>query len=625
MVLRSCGGSEAGDAVIFCGSGSTAAIDKLQRLLRVSGVAEKLRSGLSAADRPVVFVGGAEHHSNLLSWRESICDVEVVPIDPRTGLLDLAVLERGLAKHRSRRLRMGSFSACSNVTGIVFQVEAITRLLHREGALSFWDYAGGGAYLPIKMSDPSDPARDPDAVFLSPHKFIGGAGGVPGVLVAKRAVLESRGTEPTFAGGGTVRFVTDTTQLYSTSVEEREEGGTPAVAASIRCGLVFRLKDRIGVELIHERERAMVRRAAAVWRPCSNIEVLGGWEAPRLAFFSFLIRAPDTNGCTWLHHNFVTALLSDVFGIQSRGGCSCAGPYGLFLLGIDDEAGQQDRLQKEVIEGSEMSKPGWTRINLNFFISDEEVDYILEAVRLVATYGYKLLPFYHCEPDSGLWKHKSRVGGGDGLASLYDFELLETPDEADSCNDGSSVTPDASGETESERHAVLQRQLTQVHSLLEGLSAVDVHNHKLSTFGGQKLVRQLVPALQSRPGNMACDTVSTSIATAPPKPQRATEATVTAKPPLVARVTSKMSSPWRRTTPSVSTDISTHIRSNMTDSASSLPPLHPKPATKQAGENKVAKQGRQQTSSLRRFGLCNGVDALPPMATHRSAATTGRS
>jgi selenocysteine lyase/cysteine desulfurase len=338
----------------------------------------------------VVFIGPYEHHSNELPWRESIADVVVVPEDA-DGHVDRAALAAALERHADRPLKIGSFSAASNVTGILTDTAAISALLHRHGALACWDYAAAGPYVEITMTGK-------DAVFLSPHKFVGGPG-TPGVLVVRRQLLGNR--VPTVPGGGTVDYVNSHTQHYLRDPAHREEGGTPAIVESIRAGMVFALKRAVGTDLIRERELRFQRIAVAAWAANPAIEVLGNPRADRLSIFSFVVRRP---GGRFLHYNFVVALLNDLFGIQSRGGCSCAGPYGHRLLGIDlDHA---HRLEHEVLGGCDGIKPGWARISLTYFLTDAVCRYIVEAVDLVARHGWKLLPDYRFDPYSGLWRHR---------------------------------------------------------------------------------------------------------------------------------------------------------------------------------------------------------------------------
>jgi selenocysteine lyase/cysteine desulfurase len=401
-IIRDAVGGDDEVAVLFCGSGSTGAVDKLIGVLNLRIPADldaryRLSDRIPARERPVVFTGPFEHHSNELPWRESIAEVVVIREDA-DGHIDLGQLEEELVGHAGRPLRIGSFSAASNVTGIVSDTRAIASLLHRHGALSFWDFAAAGPYVQIDMGAPDgDPLAYKDAVFLSPHKFIGGPG-TPGVLVVRRELLRNR--VPTVPGGGTVAYVNPTEHRYLDDPVEREEGGTPAIVESIRAGLVFQLKEAVGAGTIQALERSFIRRAMASWGANPNIELLGNLEAERLSIVSFVVR----HGARYLHHNFVVALLNDLFGIQSRGGCSCAGPYGHRLLGIDIE--RSHSFEREIARGCEGIKPGWVRVNFNYFISDVVFDYLLEAVHLVADQGWKLLGDYRFDPASGLWRHR---------------------------------------------------------------------------------------------------------------------------------------------------------------------------------------------------------------------------
>jgi selenocysteine lyase/cysteine desulfurase len=390
-------------AVIFCGSGSTAAIDRLIAILNLRIPADlddryALSDAIPANERPVVFIGPFEHHSNELPWRESIADVVTIPEDA-DGHISVAELERRLIEFADRPLKIGSFSAASNVTGIVTDVAGIARLLHAHGALSIWDYAASAPYVSIDMSGGDDPSARMDAVVLSPHKFIGGPG-TPGVLAVRKELLRNR--VPAVVGGGTVAYVNPDDHVYLADPEHREEGGTPAIVESIRAGLVFHLKHAVGVDTIRAHEEDFLRRAVSAWHTHPNIEVLGNLEAERLSIVSFVIRG--TSG-RYLHHNYVVALLNDLFGIQSRGGCSCAGPYGHRLLGIDIERSHE--FEREITRGCEGIKPGWVRINFNYFLSEAVFDYIVRAVALVADHGSAMLTDYSFDPASGLWRHRS--------------------------------------------------------------------------------------------------------------------------------------------------------------------------------------------------------------------------
>ena len=420
-IIRDALGGDDSTAVIFCGSGSTAAIDRLIGILNLRIPADldaryELSSRIPPQERPVVFIGPFEHHSNELPWRESIADVVTIPEDA-DGHIDARALEAELIRYAARPLRIGSFSAASNVTGILSDTVGISTLLHRHGALAFWDFAAAAPYIDVRMNPAPVPAPltglpgaspDPpaylDAVFLSPHKFIGGPG-TPGVLAVRRELVRNR--VPVVPGGGTVAYVNPSEHVYLDDVEQREEGGTPAIVESIRAGLVFQLKQAVGIEVIRAHEEYAVRRALRRWDANPAIEILGNPEAHRLSIVSFVVRRVEADGRPgrYLHHNFVVALLNDLFGIQARGGCSCAGPYGHRLLGIDLDTSRA--FQHEIARGCEGIKPGWVRVNLNYFLSDTVVEYLLDAVDLVATQGWRLLTDYRFDLHTGLWHHRA--------------------------------------------------------------------------------------------------------------------------------------------------------------------------------------------------------------------------
>jgi selenocysteine lyase/cysteine desulfurase len=388
-------------AVIFCGSGATGAIDKLIGVLGLRIPAElddryHLTAAIPVDERPVVFIGPYEHHSNELPWRESIADLVVIPQDG-DGHIDIDRLEAELVAHADRPLKIGSFSAASNVTGITSNTYRVSALLHRHGALSFWDFAAAAPYVEINMYG-DDPLAYKDAIFLSPHKFIGGPG-TPGVLVVRRDLLRNR--VPDVPGGGTVAYVNPLEHRYLEDPVHREEGGTPAIVDSIRAGMVFQLKQSVGIDVIREHEDHYLRRAVSAFLDEPAIQILGNLDSERLSIVSFVVRAPSGK---YLHHNYVVALLNDLFGIQARGGCSCAGPYGHYLLGIGLDRSHE--FEAEIIgHGCEGIKPGWVRVNFNYFISEPVFSYIVEAVRLVARDGWRLLRDYRFNPASGLWKH----------------------------------------------------------------------------------------------------------------------------------------------------------------------------------------------------------------------------
>lgn len=403
-IIRDAVGGDEQTMVIFTGSGSTGAIDKLIGILGLRLPQELddrygFKESIPPEERPVVFIGPYEHHSNELPWRESIADMVVIPED-NSGHIDMFVLETELKRYADRALKIGSFSAASNVTGILTDTHGISDLLHRYGALSFWDFAAAAPYIQIEMYGrcTEHPAAYKDAVFISPHKFVGGPS-TPGVLVVRRELLRNK--VPTVPGGGTVEYVNSLAHRYLAHPEHREEGGTPAIVDSIRAGLVFQLKAAVGTDVIKAQEDRFLKAAITSWRDNPNIQILGNLEADRLSIISFRVLHPSGRH---LHHNYVVALLNDLFGVQSRGGCSCAGPYGHRLLGIDLIRSLE--FEEEVRAGCEGIKPGWARVSFNYFISEASAKYLVESVNLIANDGWKLLPEYRFNPASGLWRHR---------------------------------------------------------------------------------------------------------------------------------------------------------------------------------------------------------------------------
>ncbi|XP_078602131.1 uncharacterized protein LOC144876565 [Branchiostoma floridae x Branchiostoma japonicum] len=395
------------DAVIFVGSGCTGAIHKLIHSLHLE-------------EPPVVFVGPFEHHSNLLPWREIGSRVMRIA-ETNEGLLDLEDLESKLKAWQSSGCQLiGAFSAASNVTGILTDTVQTSVLLHKYGAIAVWDYASAGPYVDIDMNPVVSSADQglghKDAVILSPHKFVGGPG-TPGVLIAKKSLFKN--PVPSGCGGGSVFFVSRETHRYLQNVETREEGGTPAIVESIRAGLVFQLKQALGADFIMRREQELCKKAFDFWLGYPNMVVMGSTEVKRLPIMSFMVRHPQSG--LFLHHNYVCVLLNDLFGIQARGGCACAGPYAQDLLGIDEELA--NKIEKLLVEDKrldrdhlrrynefserEILRPGFARLNLPYFATDECVDFVLEAVAMVAEHGWKLLPQYLFKPDTGEWKNRN--------------------------------------------------------------------------------------------------------------------------------------------------------------------------------------------------------------------------
>lgn len=402
--------------LLFPGTGATGALKRLQEILGVS-VPEEVRGvlleRLDPAERLVVFVGPYEHHSNELSWRESLAEVVPVPLDG-DGLIDLNALARLLTEPRfAGRRKLGAFSAASNVTGLLTDVRAVATLLHEHGALAVFDYAASGPYVDIDVGPTTPGGVDRlDAVVLSPHKFLGGPGS-PGLLLFHRDLYQR--SRPTTAGGGTVSYVSRTEQRYYDDIEVREDAGTPAIVQKIRAALAFRVKARLGAKFIEEREQELLRHALARLAATPGVHILGNLEAPRLAVVSFLV----ASGGKQLHAKFVVRLLSDLFGIQGRAGCSCAGPYGHSLLDIDDET--SSCFLHAIEAGYEGVKPGWVRLSFHYLIDDEERDFLLDAVAFIAEHGHLFLRQYEFDWRSGAWRHTTESSEPRSLAFEVDL------------------------------------------------------------------------------------------------------------------------------------------------------------------------------------------------------------
>lgn len=418
----------AGDAgrIISVGNGATGAIDKLQQLIGVSlppatrqQLATLLGNVLGSEkldifkrylkeNQPVVFIGPYEHHSNEISWRENLATVVPVQLD-QDGGIDLEHLEELLKDPVYRgRQRIGSFSAASNVSGMISPVHEIAVLLHRYDAIACFDYAASAPYVQIDMNPPAgkyDGDASLDAIFISPHKFLGGPGS-SGVLVFNER-LYHRELPPTVSAGGTVDYVGPVNQDFISHIEEREKPGTPGVLQVMKAAMVFEVKDNVTAERIVQREHELLEKVFARWLANPAIEILGNQDpARRVGIISFNIKANSGNSKDnhYLHPKFATTLLNDLFGIQSRAGCSCAGPYGHRLLGIDEQESEQYR--SCVAKGYSGIKPGWCRVSMHYVMDDLEVDYLLDAVDFLARHGSLFLRLYDFDLYDGSWRNK---------------------------------------------------------------------------------------------------------------------------------------------------------------------------------------------------------------------------
>jgi len=401
-------------SVIFTGSGATSAVN---RLVALCGVADCGNTNAATpanrfaalfrtvgqraknlASAPAVFIGPYEHHSNILPWRESGAEVIEIAEAPSGGP-DLAMLEDELKARSDRPLLIGSFSAASNVTGIVTDVDAVTRLLKRYGALAFWDYAGGGPYLPMDMNPGT--GLEKDAIFLSPHKFPGGPG-ASGLLIIRNTVVRAK--KPTWPGGGSVSYVSPWAHDYLDSIIEREEAGTPNVIGDIRAALAFMVKAAIGPDFIAKRDSELGARALSVWRKNSRINLLGSENTNRLPIFSFTVQDRDGG---YVHHELFSKMLSDIAGVQVRGGCVCAGPYGHRLLGVGRD--QSENIRATILAGNEIRKPGWVRLNFSYLMDDETAAHIIDSVDMLANKADEFADNYVCDETRAQFHHKARL------------------------------------------------------------------------------------------------------------------------------------------------------------------------------------------------------------------------
>ncbi|GGF60541.1 Selenocysteine lyase/Cysteine desulfurase [Mameliella alba] len=390
-------GAGDGMSVIFAGSGSTAGINRIVGLL-------DLPSLVSAGQRVVVLTGPYEHHSNILPWRET--GAEVIEIaEAANGGVDMEDLSHALKASEDAALIVGTFSAASNVTGIVTDVDAVTRLLRAHGAFVVWDYGCAGPYCAMDMKAGTDAQKD--AIVFSPHKFPGGPGS-SGVAVIRDGI--ARRATPTLPGGGTVSFVSPWGHVYSNTLSAREEGGTPNVTGDIRAALALLVKEALDQEWLDKRQAELREKALNIWSQNDRIELLGQPDAQALPIFSFRVR--DGQGGL-VHHQFFTRLLSDRYGVQARGGCACAGPYGHRLLGLGRS--ESDATIEALERGEETAKPGWVRLNLSALMSDTKVNSIIEAVDNLARTAPDYVKDYRV--DTGTARFNAVTASKDPLAS----------------------------------------------------------------------------------------------------------------------------------------------------------------------------------------------------------------
>lgn len=407
--------------VIFTGTGATAGITRLQQILGVywsPATREKVHEFLDSCldhqkekntqcherlldfieqNKPIVFVGPYEHHSNEIMWRQTLCEVIEIPLNADEEL-DLKALKKHLEdpKYKTRK-KIGSFSATSNVTGIKTPVYEVARILHEHDALACFDFAACAPYIEIDMN--RDKESYFDAIFFSPHKFLGGPAS-SGILIINERIYR-KDLPPTIAAGGTVKFVSYDKECYIEDIETREKPGTPGIIQAIKSSLVMLLKDKVGTQNIECIEEYYVKSFFENFGHDERMNIYGPTDpAKKIGIIAFNIKHKDR----LLHPKFVTQLLNDLFGIQTRAGCSCAGPYGHQLLHIDMLHSKMYRCMTGIIK-YEGIKPGWVRFNAHYSLSLVEFNYILKAIKLIVEYGHLFLPLYEFDIKTGEWSH----------------------------------------------------------------------------------------------------------------------------------------------------------------------------------------------------------------------------
>lgn len=388
------------DVLVFCGSGTTGAVNKLQRILglrmpeRIRDYVKKATDPLQLDEslRPVVFVTHMEHHSNQVSWLETIATVEIIK-PGENGNVDLEYFRSLLEQFKDRKNKIAAITGCSNVTGIQTPYHEIAKVIHEYGGLCFVDFASSAPYVDINMH-PEEHAAELDAIYFSPHKFLGGPG-TPGVLIFNKKMYNN--IIPDQPGGGTVAYSNPwKVHEYITNIEHREDGGTPPFLQGIKAAMCIRLKETMGVENMLRREEEMLQIIFARLSKMKNVEILEENIKRRLGVISFIV-----NGA---HYNLIVKILNDRFGIQTRGGCSCAGTYGHLLLHVGKTRSYE--IFTSILSGNLLCKPGWIRLSVHPTMTNAEVDFIMDAVELTASYYREWMKDYTYDPGSNEYSFK---------------------------------------------------------------------------------------------------------------------------------------------------------------------------------------------------------------------------
>jgi len=392
------------DVLITDGTGMTGVVNKFQRILGLK-IPENLKDfiNIPLEKKPVVFISHMEHHSNQTSWLETIADVEVIPCCDK-GLFSLENLALLLEKYKHRNFKFASITSCSNVTGIKTPYYEVAKLMHENNGLCFVDFACSGPYVEINMH-PDDSESFLDAIFFSPHKFLGGPG-TSGVLVFNKKLYQN--LIPDNPGGGTVSWTNPWGEhKYIDNIEDREDGGTPGFLQVIKIALAIQLKEKMGIENMLKREKELVDYIFSNLGNIPNIKILAAQHQERLGVISFYIDE--------LHFNLGVKILNDRFGIQTRGGCSCAGTYGHFLLHVDQETSHQ--LIDEITLGDLMKKPGWIRMSIHPTTTNEEIEFVCNSIIALAKNHQDWAKDYHYDKNTNEFMHKNALS--------FEKELVE--------------------------------------------------------------------------------------------------------------------------------------------------------------------------------------------------------
>lgn len=397
------------DVIITAGFGMTAVVNKLQRILELK-IPEKYREciQLDENETPIVFITHMEHHSNQTSWLETIADVEIIPPDEQ-GLISFENLEKLLIKYKDRKLKIGAFTAASNVTGIRTDYHKMSKLMHLHGGLCFIDFSAAAPYVNINMH-PEDPLEKLDAIYFSPHKFLGGPG-TSGVLVFDKNLYNLK--TPDHPGGGTVDWTNPWGEhKYVNDIEMREDGGTPGFLQTIKTALCIKLKEEMSVERILSREKELVKITFNELSKIPQVHILANNVEQRLGTFSFYIED--------IHYNLLVKLLNDRFGVQLRGGCSCAGTYGHYLLHVDPT--RSHRITEKISAGDFSEKPGWVRMSLHQTMTNDELLFIIDAIKETIKNYNEWSADYHYDKRTNEFYHKNGNNLEDFVKRWFDLD-----------------------------------------------------------------------------------------------------------------------------------------------------------------------------------------------------------